>query len=666
MFRTIRCRARLTLHRKSPPCLTAKRQQSALSPSTLDHGYKLPPARLANPFVSDLAYQRVLAWYLPSEVFAKITPDLKQFGDEAISSHTDELIANAETYPPSVKKRDVWNNLYPHDRLNTSHGWRALGAWGIQNGVVARGYEAEYGPHRRIVQHAFNYIYSASSAVYSCPVSMTSGAARLFRLQCETLQDKPKHPFHEIYRRLTTRNVEERWISSQWMTERPGGSDVQNSESQAVYSPPDSDGADTGHIGRGDWLISGYKYFCSATDCDIALMLAKTESGKLSLFVAPTKLTDIDPVTGEKRAITNGIRFHRLKTKFGTKPLPTAELELSNVRAWLVGPLDRGIPTIATLLNVTRTHNFITALSCWRRGMSIAKNFARQRTTLDQSLWQFPMHLRLLARMETKFRGLLNLAYFTTSLLSYIDYGHPSPSLSAAPSRSPLPKSGHQTTVMLRALTATSKAVICKLSCIALQECQEAMGGVGYMDEAGEPQYNISRLYRDTAANMTWEGTTNVLSSEVVRHLVNKDHLEVVADWARNAISGIDSGDMRGKLDEAWSTLSAKLRDGKDNMSALLAEGREMMFTFAWVVSGVLLAHDAQRDGDQVAVAVAQRWILQGEGVDGFGCSDVIVPGLETMRGRAGTVEDCMVVWDVDLPMGSATGHREVAAKVAM
>lgn len=48
------------------------------------------------------------------------------------------------------------------------------------------------------------------------------------------------------------------------------------------------------------------------------------------------------------------------------------------------------------------------------------------------------------------------------------------------------------------------------------------MGGVGYMDEPDEPEYNISRLYRDTAANMTWEGTTNVLSSEVVRHLVKQ------------------------------------------------------------------------------------------------------------------------------------------------
>lgn len=196
---------------------------------------------------------------------------------------------------------------------------------------------------------------------------MTSGAARLFSHQIKDLPED--HPFHEVYKRLTAR--EDSWISSQWMTERPGGSDVQNSETVAIHSPLPSKtavNAGPGGFDEGDYLLSGYKYFCSATDCDMALMLAKTESGHLSLFVAPTKRLEKDD-HGETRLVTNGIRFHRLKTKMGTKELPTAELELKDVRAWRVGPIDRGIATIATLLNVTRTHNFITALSCWRRGM---------------------------------------------------------------------------------------------------------------------------------------------------------------------------------------------------------------------------------------------------------------------------------------------------------
>ena len=63
----------------------------------------------------------------------------------------------------------------------------------------------------------------------------------------------------------------------------------------------------------------------------------------------------------------------------GTKELPTAELKLKDVRAWMIGSKDRGIATIALSLNVTRTHNFVTALSCWRRG-----------TAHRKVLWQRP------------------------------------------------------------------------------------------------------------------------------------------------------------------------------------------------------------------------------------------------------------------------------------
>jgi alkylation response protein AidB-like acyl-CoA dehydrogenase len=204
------------------------------------------------------------------------------------------------------------------------------------------------------------------------------------------------------------------------MTERTGGSDVQNSETVAVYAPLPRKTGRCGTVDEGDWLVSGFKFFSSATDCNIALMLAKTESGKLSLFVAPTRKTIIDD-EGRQKQVTNGVRIHRLKTKMGTKQLPTAELQLNDVRAWRVGPADRGIATIAQLLNVTRTHNFITALSCWRRAMAIAKSFAKVRQTINQPLSTFPMHLRLLSSMEVKHRGLLQFAFFTTALLSFAD-----------------------------------------------------------------------------------------------------------------------------------------------------------------------------------------------------------------------------------------------------
>ena len=487
---------------------------------------------------------------------------------------------------------------------------------------------------------------------------MTSGAARVVMRHLPGLPSD--HPFHEVFRKLVSRD--DPWVSSQWMTERPGGSDVRNSETVAVYSPLPQKSSRLGGITEGDYLLSGFKWFSSATDCNMALILAKTETGQLSLFLAPTRKTITGP-DGKPQEVTNGVRIHRMKNKMGTKELPTAELELKDVRAWMIGPKDRGISTIALLLNVTRTHNFVTALSCWRRGMHIAMSFARARTVMDQPLWTFPMHLRLLSGMEVKHRGALQLAFFTTSLLSLADYGFPG---SQAQGYIPLPEPGKNTEVLLRTLTATAKAIICKVSTLALQECQEAMGGVGYLDDPNDPEFNVSRLLRDTAANMTWEGTTNVLASEVVRHVLNKDHLDVIRTWMTRAVGDIKDANLKNALSAASLRFFTKLAAHKEAVGTALADGRQYMFTLGWLIGGLLLALDAQRDNDAVASEVAKRWIVDGEG----GVGEYAFPQVIRYEGpeiRTSEAErrnwDCRIVWGVDLPRDAATGYRAVAAK---
>ncbi|OOQ85925.1 acyl-CoA dehydrogenase [Penicillium brasilianum] len=629
-----------------------------LTPSTIDGGFILTTPALESPATSDHVFQRILQWHLPQDVIGKIAPELRLFGSDAISANINSLIANAESQQPYVKAHNVWGARYESNGLVTSTGWKELGKWGIKNGVVGLGYEDEFGPYRRTVQHAFNYLFSASSAAFSCPVSMTSGAARLVRHQ---IFDLPKdHPFHELYAKLIAR--ENNWISAQWMTERPGGSDVRNSETIATYSPLASKTGRFGNMEEGDYVLSGFKFFCSATDCDVVLLLAKTESGELSLFVAPTTKTVTD-ASGKTKKVSNGIRIHRLKNKMGTKELPTAEVELREVRAHLIGPKDRGIATIALLLNTTRTHNFITALSCLRRAIDIAKAFARARTTIDQPLWTFPMHLNMLSQLEVKHRGWMQLAFFTSSLLSYVDNGFP---VGIPDVYSVLVGSPSTATVVLRAFTSTSKAVICKSATLAFQECQEAMGGVGYIDEPDEPEFNVSRLWRDTASNSVWEGTTNVLASETVRHLTKGQNLDLFHNWISNAISQIRDLAFKTTLQDIWLALKSKLEAGRDEkgLGGVLGVGRQIIFTLSWLVSGMLLCLDAQRDNDSVAREVARRWVLDGQGVSGeFAFNDLIYQRSALAQDRKPTDRertewDCRIVWGVDLPPNASPGYR--------
>ncbi|CAG8890270.1 unnamed protein product [Penicillium egyptiacum] len=621
-------------------------------PATADSGYITDPGPLENTYTSDPSLQRTLAWYLPSATLQSVQPHLTQFGAEAISEQVREWSADAERNVPYVKSHNVWGKRYDYDRLVTAEGWKQLGKWGARNRIVSAGYDKCLGVDRRTVQYALNYLYSPSSGLYSCPISMTDGAAFILSSRINKLPST--HPFHAAFQGLISEK-DGHWTSGQWMTERAGGSDVQNTETWATYSPlATSSGSDL--LGDGDYLISGFKFFSSATDANLALLLAKTPSGKLSTFLAPLRRTVVG-ADGVSRVVSNGVRIHRLKNKLGTKELPTAELELKDMRAHLIGELDQGIVTIAPLLNVTRLHTFIGSLAGWRRAISITKSFAKARTTVGEPLWLIPMHLRLLADIEVKHRGGMNLAWFTVALFGVVEDQTPSSNKLAH-----LPQPGKEAEVVFRTLTATAKAVISKMATAGIQECQESMGGVGYMDEADEPEFNISRIMRNNAVNSIWEGTTNVLASEFVRFLIKKDNLKIFGTWLDRTLTLIQSADLRNALTTAWPALRARFTT--QDPASTVAGGRRFMFTLAWILSGVLLALDAERDNDPVTTEIARRWVLSAEGGVGEQVFHDIVTVSGTASPNSGGEEhlkwDCRIAWGVDLPANRASGHRSL------
>jgi len=170
---------------------------------------------------------------------------------------------------------------------------------------------------------------------------------------------------------------------------------------------------------------------------------------------------------------------------------------------------------------------------------------------------------------------------------------------------------------------------------------------------------------------MTWEGTTNVLASEVVRHLLNGKNLEVLSAWMEGAvIEKVRDEDMRAALTASWAVLKSKLDEGRSDLGAALANGRQLMFSLAWVVSGSLLAHDAQRDGNAAAMEVARRWVLHGEGGVGEHAFPKVVHSAANARRQVLSSRDrlnwdCRLVWGVDLPTDAAIGYRAAAAKAS-
>ena len=87
--------------------------------------------------------------------------------------------------------------------------------------------------------------------------------------------------------------------------------------------------------------LFGNKWFSSAADSDMALVLAKRET-RIDLFYVRTR-----DLNNKKKL--NGIRFGGLKNKLGTRQLPTAELILDGAKATLLSKEGHGISRISDM-----------------------------------------------------------------------------------------------------------------------------------------------------------------------------------------------------------------------------------------------------------------------------------------------------------------------------
>ncbi|KAJ3149122.1 hypothetical protein HDU86_007065 [Geranomyces michiganensis] len=457
--------------------------------ASADHGFRQEPPVLGNQYNEDALLQSILFHYLPATVLRTVEPDLVRLGHRTITELQD-LGDNAETHPPTLTQYDHWCRRI--DRLETSEGWRRLKRVSAEEGLVSIGYKRPVAEYSRVYQFAKLYLAAPSMAFFGCPLAMTDGAAKLIEAagSAELKQ--------RAFERLTSRDPDVFWTSGQWMTERPGGSDVGQTETEAIAIPANMV-AETGTGTKPTHLISGFKWFSSATDSDMAFLLAreKTESGEtvagsrgLSLFYAELCKTPAGPM--------EGIRVHRLKNKLGTRALPTAELELHGLPATRVGAAGRGVATITAMLTVTRLYSALSTISSLRRAFAIATAYARARVSFGKGLLEHPLHTRTLANTAVFIRASMHLLFFSAALLGVSETA---PAAIAA-----------DATNLLRLVTPILKMFVCHESVAHLAECVEACGGQGYMEET-----RVARHARDAPVNSIWEGTANILALDVLR-----------------------------------------------------------------------------------------------------------------------------------------------------
>jgi alkylation response protein AidB-like acyl-CoA dehydrogenase len=532
------------------------------------------PPVLGNQYDDDAAIRSLLARLLSADVLAEVELSLREMGRLSAELYPVQL---AERHlEPRLVQWDAWGNRI--DRIELTPLWLRAERIAAEHGVVATAYERAHGALSRIHQLALAYLFTPSTDIYSCPLAMTDGAARAL------LESGNQELAARAVPHLTSRDPATFWTSGQWMTETTGGSDVGQSETVARR----------GHDGQ--WRLYGRKWFTSAATSQMALTLARPEGNPgggrgLALFYLETR---------DELGRMNGIRIDRLKEKLGTKKLPTAELTLDGAVAVPVSGLDSGVRNIAPMLNVTRTWNAVSAAALMRRGVALAAAYARERRAFGAALAELPLHVDTLAGLQAEAEGALHLTFRVVELLGRAEAGE-------------LDDAGR---ALLRILTPLAKLTTARQAVAVTSEAVEAFGGAGYVEDTGLPT-----LLRDAQVLTIWEGTTNVLSLDLLRALHDAGGIEpLVREAARCAAEVRDAGlgaPVRAALravEHAAEWLREATRAGEP---ALQAGARRFSLTLGRALEAVLLAAHAQwalDRGDARPAAAARR--LAANGID--------------------------------------------------
>ena len=512
-------------------------------------------------YAADQGLRDLLQIYLPHGVLQHLTPHFQRLGQLA-GTRLDELARIADRHPPVLHPRDRfgrdqdWIEYHPAYREMEQIAFADFQFHAMSHRAGVLGMDRPLPP---VAKYAFQYLFVQAEFGLMCPISVTDTSIHLIRTFASSeIQN-------DLLPRMLSSDLATLWKGTQFITEKAGGSDVGAIETTARHE-------------AGTWRLYGEKWFCSHTDADVALMLARpdgapTGTAGLALFALPRHTQD---------GTRNAYRIVRLKDKLGTRSMASGEIRLDGAAAYLIGQPDQGLKQMMQQVNLSRLSHGVRAAAMMRRCVNEALTATRGRTAFGRAVADFPLMRRQLMKMLLPAEQALSMALATADAL------------------------GRGASEELRILTGLLKLRACRDNVTVATAAMEARGGNGYIEDWVNP-----RLIRDAQVGLLWEGTSNINALDVITRAVGKS-------GAHRALQAM----LRGRLAEA-ATLPASFRNALGaafDRAIALAErvagrgqdtlARQAATALYDAASAILLAWEGSRPAADARRLLLSRFVL--------------------------------------------------------
>ncbi len=403
---------------------------------------------------------------------------------------------------PLAKSGDESPPVLENGVVRTSPGYKEAYSKFIEDGWISLSCDPKYGGQGmpKTVSTFFDEMLSSTSLAFKLYSELTIGAYNCIL----------RHASEEIKDTYLPKMVEGKWSGTMCLTEPVCGTDLGLLKTKAEEQ---SDGT---------YKISGQKIFITSGDHDLTeniihLVLARaTDSPKgtkgISLFLVPKFIVKQDGNVGSR----NGVSTGSIENKMGIKGSATCVLNFDEATGFMIGPKNRGLNSMFTMMNLERIVVGIQGLGISEIAYQNSLSYAKERkqgkanNTKSQNGADFIIDhadiRRSLLNMKSIIEGERALCFWL-SQQTEVSLHHSDENVK------------QEASDFVSLMTPVVKSMFTDMGMEITSEAMQIHGGYGFTKDLG-----IEQLYRDNRITPIYEGTNSVQAADLVfRKLVTKN-----------------------------------------------------------------------------------------------------------------------------------------------
>ena len=425
----------------------------------------------------------------------------KEINSELVKGILEEAAKiNQDLILPLAKSGDENPCVYENGVVRTPPGYKEVYKKFIEDGWTSLSCDPKYGGQGipKTVSTFFEEMLSSSSLAFKLYSELSIGAYNCILTHAE---QKVKDTF-------LPKIVEGKWSGTMCLTEPQCGTDLGILKTKAVPKE------------NGTYEITGQKIFITSGDHDLTeniihLVLARTTDAPkgtkgISLFLVPKFEVNDDGSVGSR----NGVSTNSIESKMGIKGSPTCVLNFENSKGIMIGPENKGLSSMFTMMNLERIVVGVQGLGIAETAYQNAVAYSKERkqgkannsTNGETDLIIKHADIRRsLMNMKSIIEGQRSFAFWLSQQID-VSLSHDDKDVRNHASN------------MVALLTPVIKSFFTDYGVEITNDAIQVFGGYGYTKDQG-----IEQLFRDNRITPIYEGTNSVQAIDLVYRKISSE-----------------------------------------------------------------------------------------------------------------------------------------------